>query len=330
LPKTMNMPMPPQRPLDLPRDAGPAPMGLGQRVPEADMNSVTWNVPGQAPPNAVAKVLEERMQQSPQSRPGFSSAAAAPAPAQAPDVWGKGATPIPLDPRQLMPLVAAGVKAKAEQAQPPVQAPESKVPSPTVTKPVPPGETPPPPPSADGYRPSQPSFRGYEPIPPKPAKGDPKSKVKVGDKSNSLYYYTRIGVLPGDNAGVAQRLREIRAKASNPRTATKMTEEEDRILAQYADAAIKKGDDALLMSMEPAAVAKRMEEYRGGRAGGAIPGRYQDRPPGVEAPAGGPVPLKLPPKAQEKRLDAAEKKANQAIQNPPEKTAPREYDDRED
>jgi hypothetical protein len=110
---------------------------------------------------------------------------------------------------------------------------------------------------------------------------------------------------------VAQRLREVREKAGNPRTARKMTEEEDRILAQYNES------DAYLMSMLPADVAKRMQEYRSGNLAGQIPDRYDERPPGVTEDAGRPTPLKLPPKSQDKRVDKAEKLANDRIQNPP-------------
>ena len=266
--------------------------------------------------------------EKPQAKPGMSSVAAAPAPPQSAaivpppeDQWGKDAVPFQPDPRQLIPVITAAIKAKSEAAKPPVQDPASTRPSPTVTEPVPPGTTPPVPPGVKGnqdYTPSQPSFQGYEIIPPKAKKGEEGHKQKVGEKGNSLYYYTRIGVLPGDNSGVAQRIREIRAKASNPRTATKMTPEEDRILAQYADSATKKGDPSLLMSMEPEAISKRMELYKLGQGGSQIPDRYQERPPGVEEPENpnAPVPLKLPPKAQEKKLDKAEKLANDAIQNP--------------
>jgi hypothetical protein len=293
---------------------------------------------GPPPPSMVAKVLENKMNESPKppgvfpygavdaiaslftgnpNKPGLSSATAAPSPPPS-DPFKTGAPPIQAGPQQLMQVVAAAAKAKDQQSRPPVQAPEATQPSPNVTPPVPRGMPPPPPPSViqaepePTIQPVQPQFRGYEVRPPKPAKGEQKTKEHALKKENSMYYYTRIGVRPGDNAGVAQRLREVRAKAENPRTARNMTPEEDRILAQYNE------KDSYLMSMLPADVAKRMAEYRSGQLAGQIPDRYQERPPGVEPGSGAPTPLKLPPKSSQTK---AEKLANQAIQNPPKRNA---------
>ena len=74
------------------------------------------------------------------------------------------------------------------------------------------------------------------------------------------------------------------------------------------------------MSMLPEDVAKRMQQYKSGQLTGQIPDRYTERPPGVDAAAGAPTPLKLPPKTTQKK-DAAETKAQDAIQNPPKRNA---------
>jgi hypothetical protein len=165
------------------------------------------------------------------------------------------------------------------------------------------------------YTPSQGTFKGYEVRPAKPEKGAEKhaGENKALKKENSPYYYTRIGVRPGDNAGVAQRLREVRAKAENPKTAKKMTQEEDRILAQYNE------KDSYLMSMMPEAIAKRMAEYKSGNLTGQIPDRYEERPPGVTPDMGTPTPLKLPPKTVLK--DKASAQVQDYIANPPKRNA---------
>jgi hypothetical protein len=249
---------------------------------------------------AVAKVIQDRVG-------GMSSAQAAGAPPR-PDPFSSGAAPIQAGPEMLMKVLAAA-KMKADTERPPM--PPQQPPNPNVTPPVPPDVPIPPPPAMreGNYAPSQPSFQGYEVRPSKAAKGEEKHREQVLKKGNSPYYYTRIGVRPGDNRGVAERLREVRAKAENPRTARKMTEEEDRILAQYNE------DDAYLLSMLPADVAKRMQQYRSGNLVNQIPDRYSERPPGVTEESGAPTPLKLPPKARQK--DPAAKQVEDVIDNPP-------------
>jgi hypothetical protein len=347
LPKA-NVPMPTPRPnFDPevnPRTSGGIPMPQ-ERPIGADVGSMLGALSGAGggpPPAMIAKVLGDRVaaangppqppssfgnslfnllgggggDAAPQTKPGLSSAVAAPAPTAPPsDPFSAGAPPVQAGPQQLMQVMAAAAKAKDAQ-RPPVQDPTATQPSPNVTPPVPRGVAPPPPPAMaepETLTPAQPQFKGYEVRPAKPAKGEEgRGREKALKKENNPYYYTRIGVRPGDNAGVAQRLREVRAKAENPRTARTMTPEEDRILAQYNE------KDSYLMSMLPADVAARMQQYKSGQLTGQIPDRYQERPPGVEPGSGAPTPLKLPPKSSQTK---AEKLANDAIQNPPKRNA---------
>jgi hypothetical protein len=240
------------------------------------------------------------------SKPSFSSAVAAPAPPQA-DPFTSGAPPIQASPQQLAQVMAGAQRAKDEQKQP-AQAPQATQAPATVTPPVPPGRDLPPPPA---YQPSLPTFKGYEVRPREPKKGEEKDRTKALQKDNNLYYYSRIGAQQDDNAAVAKRVRELREKASNPKTAKNITPEEDRIITQYSDFA-KRGTNYApnLASMEPEAVAERMRGYK---AGGAtqIPERYSERPPGVEG-GGDPARLKLPPKGK----DPAVVKAEDYIDNP--------------
>lgn len=244
----------------------------------------------------------------PQAEPGASSAIAAPTLPPS-DPFKSGAPPIQAGPQQLMQVVAAAVRAKAEQQALPKQPPTP--PSPNVTPPAPPGRDLPPPPSMQERTllPSQPSFQGYE-VRKKPEKGEEKHGKALA-KDNNPYYYSRIGVRPGDNAGVAQRLREVRKMSEDPKQAKKMTQEDDRILAQYNE------NDAFLLSMLPEDIARRMAEYKSGTAVGQMPDRYSERPPGVDEEAGRPTPLKLPPKSSGKRKkDEAVEKVEDAVQNP--------------
>jgi hypothetical protein len=251
-----------------------------------------------------------------QGKPSLSSAVAAPAPPK--DPFASGAAPVQAGPEQLIPALVAQAKAKAEQSKPPVQAPAATQPSPNVTPPVPPGVPIPPPPSQrpQEYTPSQPSFKGYEVRPPPPKKGEEKDRTKPLKKDNSLYYYSRIGVQQDDNRAVAERIRELREKAGNPKTAKNITPEEDRILTQYSDFAKRGGQSGMLKSMEPADVAKRMEEYRSGNLTTQMPDRYSERPPGVDG--GGPAQLKLP---ANKKKDKAEDEVAKVIDNPPKRNA---------
>jgi hypothetical protein len=181
---------------------------------------------------------------------------------------------------------------------------------------VPPGVPIPPPPSAQQYTPSQPTFKGYEVRPREPKKGEEKDKTKALKKDNNLYYYSRIGAQQDDNSAVAQIVRKLREKVADPKEAKTITPEEDRILTQYSDFA-KRGSNYSpnLASMEPEAVAERMRAYKSGGAA-QIPERYSERPPGVEG-GGDPAQLKLPPK----RKDAAVVKAEDYIDNPPPRNA---------
>jgi hypothetical protein len=233
----------------------------------------------------------------PRSRPGFNPAFDYSKP-EKPQPGSRPPTQMPRQPP--VPYTPGATK-------PPVQDPKSTT-------------TPPP-----TYTPSRPTFRGYEVTPPKPEKGagsrTQAQRVNTTPKGNSNYWYSRIGVHPGDNAGVAQKLREIRAKASNPRTAPSMTVEEDRILAQYGDAATgKAGNPGYLMSMDPAAVAKRMEQYRSGVPTTGMPPRATDRPPSSSVnpnlyipPTAPATPTKDPPKSTSKTppkaMTEAEKQA---------------------
>jgi hypothetical protein len=247
------------------------------------------------------------------------------------DPFKTGAAPIAGGPEQLVPMLVAAAKAKAEQSKPPVQAPDATQASPNVTPPVPRGVPIPPPPSAmppmgpegnpENFRPSMPSFKGYSVIPDKPEKGEQKSRDKPLKKGNNFYYYTRAGAQVDDNTAVAQRLRELREKAGSARTAKNMTEEEDRILSTYGVHPAPMDEDS---------VKARMDMYRSGALQSQIPDQYQERPPGVGPEGGGRTPLKLPPRTAQKR-DAAADKANDAIQNPPPKddvdTPPGQRDD---
>lgn len=302
----------PTLPQPLDREPNPSPVsGIPLPRPKplgADVGSMLGQLGGadaqSGPPAAMVKALENKIG-------GMSSAQAAPSPPPT-SPFDTGAPPIQVSPDMLAKTIAAA-KIKAQAERPPV--PPQQPPSDTVTPPVPPGQPPAPPPaSGEGpsYAPSVPSFQGYELRPSaKETKGEEKHG-KVLKKENNPYYYTRIGVRPGDNAGVAQRLREVRAKAENPRTAKKMTQEEDRILAQYNE------KDSYLMSMLPEDIQKRMQQYKTGNLVGQIPDRYDDRPPGVTQEAGKPTPLKLPPKsAQKVKVDPAEEQAKDAIDNPP-------------
>jgi len=261
---------------------------------------------GGGPAQAMVKVLADKVG-------GLSSAQAAPAPGPQ-NPFETGAAPIQAGPEMLAKVMAAA-KMKAQEQAPPK--PPQMPPSPTTTPPVPPGVEPPPPPAAqdDNYEPSLPSFQGYTIRPSKKETKGEEKHGKLAKKGNNPYYYTRIGVRPGDNAGVAQRLREVRAKAEDPRQARKMTQEEDRILAQYNE------DDAFLLSMLPEDIARRMQQYKTGTLVNQMPDRYSERPPGAPENNQG-APLKLPPKSvQKQKIDPAEKTVEQIIDNPPKRNA---------
>jgi hypothetical protein len=308
-------------PPTLPREENPSPVS-GIPMPRSrpgamdqlgsDVGNMLAQLPGGSPQGAaVAQVLGDKVQ----GRPGFSSAQAAPAPRSP---FEGGAPPVQAGPMEMLAKVMAAAKLQAQSNAPPK--PPQQAPSATVTPPVPPNAPIPPPPAVQdqgNYTPSQPSFQGYTIRPSaKETKGEEKhSGDKALKKENNPYYYTRIGVRPGDNAGVAQRLREVRAKAEDPRQAKKMTPEEDRILAQYNE------KDAYLMSMLPEDVARRMQQYRSGTLTTQIPDRYSERPPG--APEGNQgTALKLPPKSVQKmKVDPAEEQVKDIIDNPPPKNA---------
>jgi len=334
MPRPQGAPLPPEMnphpmaegrtpmPMGRPEGAGPRPPVYGD---PGQLNKMISSVLGAIVGGGGGSTRLGRGNEPPSTFPYLSgsnsSAMAKPTPEALPpkptgDPFSGGASPIQAGPEQLAQIMAGAQRAKAEQEKPPVQAPEATRPSPNVTPPVPPGVPIPPPPSAQQYIPSQPTFKGYEVRPREPKKGEEKDKTKALKKDNNLYYYSRIGAQQDDNSAVAQIVRKLREKVADPKEAKTITPEEDRILTQYSDFA-KRGSNYSpnLASMEPEAVAERMRAYKSGGAA-QIPERYSERPPGVEG-GGDPAQLKLPPK----RKDAAVVKAEDYIDNPPPRNA---------